>query len=315
MRVVAADKTFLKPSSVSRQFSFSASQSIPVVESIVLIDTKTPCSYGKCSFCNWPTLIERQTSSVLSSEEFLSQSKEGLSGFSALLKPVRNLPRKLSLMSGSHSLLAPDVVKSEALLALIEFAKKQKISELSFDTRMDTLFVPEVHILVQKMAELCAAYGIKLEFMCGIETPYEKERIEVMNKGLTDEQILKATRFMFSNGIALRSYYILFPITREGTIDESKELKKLNDMLAFLNEFKLHAGDSTQIFILLSEDYPRDGRTHREVLDTAIKTIESASQTARDYWSSFYVSFGVPAMDYLDINLMLLDKNSKGWTY
>jgi|GEM_PF-5163087 hypothetical protein len=224
--------------------SFSAKLNTPILEAVINIQTGKSCAHGKCNFCSLGNAEREKTTMPLTDAELHSQLQKGLRG-------IENA-KKLSIVSNCHSTITSEVVSESALIPVISFAAENGIQELSFETRMDVFLMPEMQRILSRLAHVARSFNLPVEITCGIETPYEHERNAVMNKGLTDDQIRKAAKEIFSYGFSLRAYHIFLPPTVEFKGEEThmQEFAKLKKMLDFLNDLRTHEGNAIHLWVI-----------------------------------------------------------------
>lgn len=317
----------VKPHYVTTMNSWSARLAKPVVELVIDLKMGKPCVHNRCTFCGLKDTEPFKRKEPLSVEEVREQV---LVGFEPLLRNGR-VPEKVALISNIHSVLTPDVVTYPALISLIEFLAKEGVQELSLETRIDLVLAPEVRDILFRIRQQADSYRMKIEIAFGLETPSERERNEVMQKGLKNERVIEGIRELSRYSFALRSYHILVPPTVGSVTDRTymSEMAKLLEMLKFLHDIRdgtLRRPD-IPIQLYVNVDYGVPGLPDFQSPDISklVMIMDFIATTAKSRGISLYLDLvqedsscvGSSTSRVCDQSLLdqIAQRNRAGWIY
>ncbi|HQT45354.1 MAG TPA: hypothetical protein PLO51_05210 [Candidatus Micrarchaeota archaeon] len=274
-------------------------------ELFITLGTKN-CGWGKCTFCGLGILDGKLP--PLSVSEARGQMEVF---FGKLPESERGKILKVSLISMSDSLLNPKTIEPEALIQIAKIIPDYlpNVVEASIESRADImgrhvpwlkrLFVRRWNEAGNQALDMAKGFfgelsrGLKLpdlakEIAVGIETTSDKIR-EMMNKGITNKQIIDAAKAIGRRGWNLRGYFIYNLLERS---DNVGALERAVDFMARLGKkAKIEAS------ILVLRGYVPEGRQNNRLFrgfadvpdEAALKELAMAARYAQKKGGKFEI--------------------------
>jgi radical SAM superfamily enzyme YgiQ (UPF0313 family) len=266
---MGAQSIYREPHFITRFLTYSAMLKGPVNETQINVRTGIPCKHAKCTFCAVKDQEEKRNQ-PLAFDEAKAQIEKGFQG-----KPTTG---KLVLIANTHSLLTSDVLAGDTLLSLLKEMKHRGVREVGLETRLD--YVPEVQHLLKSVADLSKSSNLRVEIVCGIETPDGEERNTAFQKGLSDDQIKQISGMLFDLGFGFRAYHIYKPPVNWQEKTSQSELAKLKQMVLFLSSLKRRSNDLVSLYVIPGYATPLTEKFVPPQTHEIVKAMGDASKLA-----------------------------------